>query len=95
MSDPRENAKDLTADNVAIIEKAFLRYVIGSITNRSGNTFSYLAVKIDLFDGTGKLVGGTADAIQNFEPNRIWYFEAGILREGASSAAVREIVGWP
>jgi hypothetical protein len=94
MSGPRENAKDLTADNVAIIEKAFLRYVIGSIANRSGNTFSYLAVKIDLFDGTGKLVGG-ADAIQNFEPNRIWYFEAGILREGASSAAVREIVGWP
>ena len=94
MSDPRENAKGLTPDDVAIIEKVFLRYVIGSITNRSGNKFSYLVVKINLLDGNGKLVGSTSAAIQNFEPNQVWNFEAGILNDEISSAAVREIMGW-
>jgi fluoride ion exporter CrcB/FEX len=94
MPDPRENAKGLTADKVAIIEKAFLRYVVGSITNKSGNKFSYLTVTINLFDGNGKLVGSTAAAIQNFEPSRVWSFEAGILSDEISSAAVREIMGW-
>jgi hypothetical protein len=94
MPDPRENAKGLTADKVAIIEKAFLRYVIGSITNTSRNKFSYLTVTINLFDRNGKLVGSTAAAIQNFEPNRVWNFEAGILSDEISSAAVRENMGW-
>jgi hypothetical protein len=94
MPDPRENAKGLTADKVAIIEKAFLRYVIGSITNKSGNKFSYLTVTIDLFDGDGELVGSTAAAINTFEPNRVWNCEARILNDEISSAAVREIMGW-
>jgi hypothetical protein len=51
-------------------------------------------VTINLFDGNGKLVGSTAAAIQNFEPNRVWNFEAGILSDEISSAAVREIMGW-
>jgi hypothetical protein len=51
-------------------------------------------VKINLLDGNGKLVGSTSAAIQNFEPNQVWNFEAGILNDEISSAAVREIMGW-
>jgi hypothetical protein len=47
----REAAKRLVATEVTITQKPFLRYATGSITNSSDQRFSYLVVKIELFDG--------------------------------------------
>ena len=91
---PQDIAKGLAAKGVEIKKKAFLRYAIGSIANTSENRFSYLTVKLSLFDGNGKFVGSTSDAIQNCEPNQVWNFEAGILEDEAVSATVSDIKGW-
>ena len=53
-------AKGLVAADVVIKEKAFLRYAVGSIKNTSTHRFSYLIVKIDLFEGTRETVGQRA-----------------------------------
>jgi hypothetical protein len=90
----RGNAKALAANGVTIKKKTFLRYAVGSITNTSENRFSYLTVSINLFDGNGKLDGSTSDAIQNYGPNQVWNFEAGILEDETASAAVSDIEGW-
>ena len=87
-------AKGLVAFDVAIKEKAFLRYVIGSIKNTSEHRFSYLTVKIDLLDGIGKLVGNVGSGIENFERGQTWNFEAGILNGEAVAARISQIRGW-
>jgi hypothetical protein len=91
----RDAAKALVATNVTITQKPFLRYVTGAITNSSDHRFSYLVVKIDVFDGNGKLVSNVVDAVQDFGPGQIWNFEAGIVGDDAVAAAqVKEIYGW-
>ncbi len=91
----QEAAKALVATNVAITQKPFLRYVTGSITNSSDHRFSYLVVKIELFDGNGKVIGNVSDAVLDFGPGQIWNFEAGIVSDDAVAAAqVKEIRGW-
>ncbi len=88
-------AKGLVAADVVIKEKAFLRYAFGSIKNTSTHRFSYLIVKIDLFDGTGKLLGNVQSGIENFGVDQTWNFEAGIVNlDEAVSARVSEIRGW-
>jgi len=87
-------AKGLVAADVTITKKAFSRYAAGSIKNTSGQTFSYLVVKVDLLDANGKLVGNASDGIQNLEPGTTWDFEAGIDNEDAETAQVHEIRGW-
>jgi hypothetical protein len=80
--------------HVTIKKKAFLSYAVGSITNTTERRFSYLTVKLNLFDGNGKFVGSTSDAVQNCEPNQVWNFEAGILEGEATSVVVSDIKGW-
>ncbi len=88
-------AKGLVAAGVAIKEKAFLRYAVGTIKNTSAHRLSYLVVKIDLFDGNGRLVGNVQDGIENFERDQTWNFEAGIVgSDNAVAARVSEIRGW-
>jgi hypothetical protein len=87
-------AKGLVASDVAIKKKAFLRYVVGSIKNTSTHRFSYLIVKIDLFEENGKLVANVQSGIENFERDQTWDFEAGILNDEAVAARVSEIRGW-
>jgi hypothetical protein len=60
------SAKGLVAADVAMEEKAFLRYAVGSIKNTSAHRFSYLVVKINLFDHSGKLVGNVQDGHSGF-----------------------------
>jgi hypothetical protein len=64
----QEAAKALVSTDVAITQKPFLRYATGSITNSSERRFSYLVVKIELFDPNGKVVGDVTDAILDFGP---------------------------
>jgi hypothetical protein len=91
----REAIKALAATDVTITQKPFLRYVTGSITNSSEHRFSYLVVKIELFDGNRKVVGNVADAVLDFGPGQTWNFEAGIISDDAVAAAqVQEIKGW-
>jgi hypothetical protein len=90
----QDNAKALAAKDVTIKKKAFLSYAVGSITNTTERRFSYLTVKLNLFDGNGKFVGSTSDAVQNCEPNQVWNFEAGILEGEATSVVVSDIKGW-
>ena len=87
-------AKGLVAADVTIKPKAFLRYVTGAIENTSGHEFSYLTLKIDLFDKNGKLMGGVVDGVQNLRPGQTWNFEAGISSAEAVTANVSEIKGW-
>ena len=87
-------AKGLVAKDVAIKKKAFLRYATGSIENTSVHEFSYLVVKIDLFDANGKLVGNVGDGVQNFRPSQMWNFEAAVSSEEVATARVSEIKGW-
>jgi hypothetical protein len=74
----REAAEALVATDVTITQKPLLRYATGSITNSSDHRFSYLVVKIELFDGSGTVVGDVADAVLDFGPGQTWNFEAGI-----------------
>jgi hypothetical protein len=91
----REAAKALVATEVTITQKPFLRYATGSITNSSDLRFSYLVVKIELFDENRKVVGEVADAVLDFGPGQIWNFEAGIVNDHAVAAAqVKEMKGW-
>jgi hypothetical protein len=83
----REAAKALVATEVTITQKPFLRYATGSITNLSDQRFSYLVVKIELFDENRKVVGEVADAVLDFGPGQIWNFEAGIVNDDAVAAA--------
>jgi hypothetical protein len=53
-----------------------------------------LIVKIDLFEGNGKLVVNVQSGIENFERGQTWNFEAGILNDEAVTARVSEIRGW-
>lgn len=87
-------AKELLAADVIIKEKAFLRYATGSIKNTSSQMFSYLIVKLDLFDPSGKLVGQIGDGIQNFAPGKTWNFEAGIVIGDVVAVRVSGIEGW-
>jgi len=71
------------------------KYVTGSITNTSGQKFSFLSVKIILYDSNGERIGGAGDSIQNFEPDQTWKFQALILGDApVASARVSEIEGW-
>ena len=87
-------ARGLIATDVTIRKKAFLRYATGSIENLSGRPFSYLVVRIDLFDVNGRLVRSVGDGVQNLRPGQTWNFEAGISNEEAITAEVSEILGW-
>jgi hypothetical protein len=82
----QEAAKALVATEVTIMQKPFLRYATGSITNSSDHRFSYLVVKLELFDGNGKVVGDVSDAVLDFGPGQIWNFEAGIVSDDAVAA---------
>ena len=84
----------LVAKGVAIKRKSFLRYATGSIENSSGKKFSYLAVKLDLFDKNGKVIGSVLDGIENLGPGQTWNFETGISSGEAVTAKVGEIKGW-
>jgi hypothetical protein len=91
----REVAKALVATEVTIMQKPFLRYATGSITNSSDHRFSYLVVKIELLDEHRKVVGDVVDAVLDFGPGEIWHFQAGIVSDDAIAAAqVKEIRGW-
>jgi hypothetical protein len=91
----QEAAKALVSTDVAITQKPFLRYATGSITNSSERRFSYLVVKIELFDPNGKVVGDVTDAILDFGPGQTWNFEAGIVSDDAvAEAKIKEIKGW-
>ena len=87
-------AKGLVATDVTIKPKAFLRYATGSIKNTGEHEFSYLTLKIDLFDNNGKLVGNAGDGVQNLRPGQTWIFETGITSAEAVTAKVGEIKGW-
>jgi hypothetical protein len=89
-----DHAKGLVAKDVTIRKKAFLRYATGLIENASGKQFSYLVVRIDLFDVNGRFAGNVGDGVQNLRPGQTWNFEAGISSEEAVTAEVSEIKGW-
>jgi hypothetical protein len=72
-----------------------VKYVVGSITDTSGQKFSYLSVRINLYDRDGERIGSAADSMLNFEPDQTWKFQAAILNDAAVvSARVSEIEGW-
>jgi hypothetical protein len=88
-------ARLLAAEDLSVTQEAPAKYVTGSITNTSGQKFSYLTVRIILYDSDGQRVGTTGDSIQNFEPDRTWKFQAVILSDvPVASARVSDIEGW-
>jgi hypothetical protein len=87
-------ARGLIATDVTIRKKAFSRYATGLIENTSGQQFSYLVVRIDLFDVNGRFAGNVGDGVQNLRPGQTWNFEAGLSSEEAATAKVSEIKGW-
>jgi hypothetical protein len=93
LSESSSKAGQLQATDVSIRQGQFFRNVVGSITNTSGYKFSYLTVKINLFDLNGRLIDSTVAAIQDFEPNQTWNFQAPILNNATASARVTEIDG--
>jgi DNA-directed RNA polymerase subunit RPC12/RpoP len=94
LSESSGKARKLTAVDVSIKRDQFLRYVTGSITNTSGQKFSYFTVKVNLFDRNGGLVDSTAAFVQDFEPNQTWNFQAAILNDAVNTARVIEIDGF-
>ena len=90
-----EKARLLQPVDLAITQEEPAKYVTGSITNTSGQKFSFLSVKIILYDSNGERIGGAGDSIQNFEPDQTWKFQALILGDApVASARVSEIEGW-
>jgi hypothetical protein len=93
--DSAEKARLLQPVDLSITQEEHAKYVTGSITNTSGQKFSYLSVRIILYDSAGERIGGAGDSIRNFEPDQTWKFQALILGDApAASARVSEIEGW-
>jgi hypothetical protein len=51
-------------------------YVVGSIKNNGGKTYSYVQVIITLYDTSGTQVGITTASGNNIAPGDVWNFEA-------------------
>ena len=95
LSETAEKARLLQPVDLSITEEKTAKYVTGSITNTSGQKFSYLSVRIILYDSAGERIGGAGDSIRNFEPDQTWKFQALILGDApVASARVSEIEGW-
>jgi exonuclease I len=70
-------------------------YIVGKIKNNTNNTYSYVQVEINLYDGSGNQVDSTITNILNLEPNKIWNFSAVVLnQERVKSYKIVNIQGY-
>lgn len=69
-------------------------YVIGTVKNNAGKTYSYVQVTINLYDKSGAQVGSTLANVNNLEPGGIWKFKAPILEQDATTYKIKDITGF-
>ncbi|MAH48849.1 hypothetical protein CMI37_23685 [Candidatus Pacearchaeota archaeon] len=71
-----------------------LRYLTGTVANRSSNEYSFVQIDFYLYDKTGAQVGSTSAFISNLEPYGTWKFEALVLEENAVRAKFKGVTGF-
>lgn len=52
-----------------------ITYIVGTVKNNTNKTYSYVSIKINLYDSSNNQVGNTLDSISNLEPNGTWKFK--------------------
>lgn len=68
--------------------------IVGHVRNNSNHTYSYAQVEINLYDRQNNQVGSTLSNVNNFEPGKIWQFDAPIFQVGASKYKIKNVSGW-
>ncbi len=71
-------------------------YVVGSVQNNGGKTYSTVEVTVTLYDASGKEVGFTMANGKNLAPGGVWEFEAPLsptLQQKTVSYKIKSIRG--
>lgn len=72
----------------------FARYVVGVVRNNSTHTYSYVQVSINLYDGSGAIVGSTLANMNSLEPSQKWKFKAIVTEESAVRSQIKDVTGY-
>jgi hypothetical protein len=70
------------------------RAIVGDVTNKSAESYSYVAVNFNLYDAYGVQVGSTLANVNNLDAHGTWNFEAPVLEESAQPAKLVEITAF-
>lgn len=62
------------------------RHIVGTATNNTDETFSYVQVEFNLYDASGAQVGSTMANCNNVEPHSKWKFDAIVMEDNATTA---------
>lgn len=68
--------------------------VSGILINESDQEYSYVRVRISLYDVTGTVIGNTVAVATDIPPESEWEFEAPIFEDGVIRASVSNIVAY-
>lgn len=80
--------------NVRVINEDGLRYITGTILNKSSNTYAGFQIFFDLLDSDGAVVANTTDSIMNFQAGSKWRFKCLIIDDSAASYRFSGINGF-
>lgn len=61
------------------------RYIIGTATNTTNRTFSWVNIEINLYDASGARLGSTGDFVSDLEPGSTWRWKAPIYDSKVTS----------
>ena len=90
LAQPKLSAKDVKL----AMDEMGIKYIVGTVTNPTNKTLSYVQVEINLYDSSGAQVGSTMDNINNLEPRKTWKFKAVIMEDSAKSFKVKNITAY-
>ncbi|PRP68697.1 hypothetical protein BUE93_20745 [Chromobacterium amazonense] len=71
-----------------------VKMVKGTLKNNTSQSFSYVQVEINLYDGEGTQVGSTLANVNNLAPGAKWKYEAPIMEESATKAEIVNVTAY-
>lgn len=71
--------------NIKVINEDGIRFITGTVLNKSSKTYAGFEIFFDLLDSEGALVGNATDSIMNFQSGSKWRFKCLIMDDSASS----------
>ncbi len=89
-----QNSNGLQLLNSSVTNDGFIRYIVGSVRNNSGRSFSQVMVTFNLYDSSGALVGNAVDSVFNMSPGMVWRFRAPVPEDSATNFSLQSIDGF-
>lgn len=86
------NAKyKLDITNIHVSDDGQVRYIAGTIANKSPQDYAGVQITFDLIDEEGSVVAQTMDSVMNFKSGSKWKFKCPITDESAKNFRISGI----